>query len=142
MSNFNSAIMNDVLQKMCVPGEKYRYPVYGVIKNTAFFQTRYNQWLICYAALSDFRRLLFVECDMFSGAPTKFCALSFDDLVSVKIGRRFLGQRKIVMVLNVEGKKKKYTFRMYEKVYNSDFDDQEYNLTQLIAELEKLSPNT
>ena len=140
--NADNLVMNDTLKRLCVSDERYNYPVYCVIKNTNFWQTKYDQWRPCYSALSDFRCLLLVECDMFTDEPIRTGRLGFDDLLSLKIRKGILGQYKLIMVMNIDGKKKKFIFRMFKKVYNSNFDEQEYNVTQLISELEKLAVAT
>ncbi len=137
MGVFNRTAMFALLDQVAFQGEKYQYPVYGIIKNTSFFATAYNQHRGCYLAISEFRRLLFVECNTFTGAPIKMGVLVFEDLVSSKIQKAAFGQYKIVLEFMVDGKKKKFIFRIAKKVYGADFYEQEQNLKGLIEYLEK-----
>ncbi|MBO5377310.1 MAG: hypothetical protein J6A41_02875 [Ruminiclostridium sp.] len=141
MGVFNRTAMISLLDQVVFQGEKYQYPVYGVIKNTSFFATAYNQHRGCYLAISEFRRLLFVECNALTGAPIRMGALVFEDLVSSKIKKASFGQYKIVLEFMVDGKKKKFTFRIAKKVYGTDFDEQEYNCEGIVSELKKICSN-
>lgn len=138
---FNRTAMISLLDQVVFQGEKYQYPVYGVIKNTSFFATAYNQHRGCYLAISELRRLLFVECNALTGAPIRMGALMFEDLVSSKIKKASFGQYKIVLEFMVDGKKKKFTFRIAKKVYGTDFDEQEYNCEGIVSELKKICSN-
>ena len=89
MNKWNTATMHEYLQKAGVPGETYKYPIYCTIKNTSFFANAYNQHRGCFLALSDYRRLLFVECNALTSAPIRMGALGFDDIVSADVKRRF-----------------------------------------------------
>ena len=141
MGVFNRTAMISLLDQVVFQGEKYQYPVYGVIKNTSFFATAYNQHRGCYLAISEFRRLLFVECNALTGAPIRMGALVFEDLVSSKIKKASFGQYKIGLEFMVDGKKKKFTFRIAKKVYGTDFDEQEYNCEGIVSELKKICCN-
>ena len=141
MGVFNRTAMISLLDQVVFQGEKYQYPVYGVIKNTSFFANAYNQHRGCYLAISEFRRLLFVECNALTGAPIRMGALVFEDLVSSKIKKASFGQYKIVLEFMVDGKKKKFTFRIAKKVYGTDFDEQEYNCEGIVSELKKICCN-
>ena len=141
MGVFNRTAMISLLDQVVFQGEKYQYPVYGVIKNTSFFANAYNQHRGCYLAISESRRLLFVECNALTGAPIRMGALVFEDLVSSKIKKASFGQYKIVLEFMVDGKKKKYTFRIAKKVYGTDFDEQEYNCEGIVSELKKICSN-
>ena len=68
-------------------------------------------------------------------------ALVFEDLVSSKIKKASFGQYKIVLEFMVDGKKKKFTFRIAKKVYGTDFDEQEYNCEGIVSELKKICSN-
>ena len=141
MNKWNTATMHEYLQKAGVPGETYKYPIYCTIKNTSFFANAYNQHRGCFLALSDYRRLLFVECNALTSAPIRMGALGFDDIVSADVKKTIFGQYKFVLVFIINGKKQKFTFQAAKKVYTSDFTEQEQNLMGLVEEFEKRGHN-
>ena len=141
MSKWNTATMHEYLKKAGFEGETYTCPIYGVIKNTSFFATRYNNQNCCYVALSDYRRLLLVEFTMLTGAPIRMGALGFDDLVSAKVKKNIFGQYKFTLVFSVNGKKQKFIFQAAKKVYGTDLNNQEKNLMGLVEFFEKIGHN-
>ena len=141
MNKWNTATMHEYLQKAGAPGEPYKYPVYCIIKNTSFFANAYNQQRGCFLALSDYRRLLFVECNTLTCAPIRMGALGFDDIVSANVKKTIFGQYKFVLEFIINGKKQKFTFQAAKKVYASDFTQQEQNLMGLVEYFEKYGHN-
>lgn len=141
MSKWNTASMHAYLQKAGVQGEPYKYPVYCTIENTSFFANAYNKHRGCFIALSDYRRLLFVECNALTCEPIRMGALGFDDIISADVKKTIFGQYKIVLEFMIDGKKKKFTFRIAKKVYGTDFYEQEQNLIGLVEYFEKYGHN-
>ncbi len=141
MSKWNTATMHAYLQKTCVQGETYKYPIYGIMKNTSFWASRYNNQNCCYVALSDYRRLLFAEFTMLTGTPVRMGALGFDDLVSAKVKKNIVGQYVFKLEFIINGKKQKFTFQAAKKVYGTDLNEQEQNLMGLVEYFEKYGHN-
>ncbi|MBQ8904533.1 MAG: hypothetical protein IJY73_09680 [Oscillospiraceae bacterium] len=141
MSKWNTATMHQYLKQACVQGETYKYPIYCMIKNTDFWVSRYDSQRSCYLALSDYRRLLFVEFTMLTGTPVRMGALGFDDLVSAKVKKNIVGQYVFKLEFIINGKKQKFTFQAAKKVYGTDLDEQEQNLMGLVECFEKYGHN-
>lgn len=133
--------MHDYLKRAGFEGETYTCPIYGIIKNTSFWASRYNSRNCCYIALSDYKRLLFAEFTMLTGALIRMGALGFDDLISAKVKKTIIGQYKFTLVFNVNGKKTKFIIQAAKKVYGTDLDRQERNLMGLVEVFSKLGHN-
>ncbi len=133
--------MHEYLQKAGFRGETYKYPVYGIMKNISFWASRYNQQNCCYIALSDYKRLLFVEFTMLTGTPVRMGALGFDDILSANVRKNLFGQYVFKLEFLINGKKQKFTFQVAKKVYGTDFDNQEQNLMGLVEYFEKYGHN-
>ena len=141
MGKWNTAAMHEYLRQAGVTGETYKYPVYGIMKNTSFWASRYNQQNCCYIALSDYKRLLFVEFTMLTGTPVRMGALGFDDILSANVRKNLFGQYVFKLEFLINGKKQKFTFQVAKKVYGTDFDNQEQNLMGLVEYFEKYGHN-
>lgn len=133
--------MHAYLQKAGMQGETYKYPIYGIMKNTSFFANAYNMQRGCFLALSDYRRLLFVECDTLTCTPIRMGALGFDDLVFAKVKKNLFGQYVFELEFIINGKKQKFVFQAAKKVYGTDFSEQEQNLMGLVEYFEKYGHN-
>jgi len=138
MSKWNTETMHASLKKAGFEGETYTCPIYGIVKNNSFFASRYNNQNCCYVAISDYKRLLFVEFAMLTGAPIRMGALGFDDLISAKVAKNIIGQYKFTFVFNINGKKQKFIIRAAKKVYGTDLDEQEQNLMGFVQFFENL----
>lgn len=141
MSKWNVSTMHAYLKKAGFEGETYTCPIYGIMKNTSFWASRYNNQNCCYVALSDYKRLLFVEFTMLTGPPVRMGALGFDDIVSAKVKKNIFGQYKFTLVFNINGKNQKFIFQAAKKVYGTDFTEQEQNLMGLVEYFEKFGHN-
>ncbi len=133
--------MHEYLRKAGVQGETYKFPIYCIIKNTSFWASLYDSQRCCYLALSDYRRLLFVEFTMLTGSPVQMGALGFDDILSANVKKTIFGQYKLVFVFSINGKKQKFTFQAAKKVYGTDLNEQEQNLMGLVEYFEKYGHN-
>ena len=141
MSKWNAETMHEYLKKAGFEGETYTCPIYGIVKNNSFWATQYNNQNCCYIALSDYKRLLFVEFTMLTGTPLRMGALGFDDIVSAKVKKNIFGQYKFTFVFNINGKKQKFIIHAAKKVYGTDLYEQEQNLMELVQFFEKIGHN-
>lgn len=141
MNKWNTATMHACLKKAGFEGETYTCAIYGIMKNTSFWASGYNNQNCCYAALSDYKRLLFVEFTMLTGTPVRMGALGFDDIISAKVKKNIFGQYKFDLVFNINGKKQRFIFQAAKKVYGTDFNEQEPNLMGLVEYFEKMGHN-
>lgn len=141
MSKCNTETMHTYLKQAGFAGETYTFPIYGIMKNTSFWASRYNNQNCCYVALSDYKRLLLVEFTMLTGTPVRMGALGFDDIVSADVKQTIFGQYKFTLVFDINGKKQKFVFRAAKKVYGTDFTEQEQNVTALAEYFEKYGHN-
>ena len=141
MNKWNTATMHTYLRNAGVQGEPYKYPVYCTIENKSFFSNAYNHYRGCFLALSDYRRLLFVECNTLTCEPIRMGALGFDDIISADVKKTIFGQYEFILEFLINGKKQKFTFQAAKKVYGTDLYEQEQNLMGLVEYFEKYGHN-
>ncbi len=135
MAKLDKKLMDESLQALCKPGEKYYYPVYGNVGKVNKWSTSPMSNIYGFVAVTDLQRLLVAEFSML-GVPMGNMSIPLKLIKSMEVSKTILGQNCVKMVIDNQGKDYKVKFTFANNVYGMGIPDQKENLVGLIKKIE------
>ena len=135
MAKLDKKRMDESLQALCLPDEKYNHAVYGKVGQISNLSMSVSNNLYGFVAITNMQRLLIAKFNML-GIPMGSMSIPLKSIKSMKVDKTIFGQNCVKMVIDNQGKDVKLNCTFANKVYAMGISDQKEKLDELIKEIE------